>query len=199
YSEGQKWGYFPSAALAWRLSEEAFIKRIPAISDLKLRVGYGETGNTAIDPYFTLNQLVSSQVVFGDALVPAYSPSNRLAGPLKWETTAQTDIGIDLGLLDNRLSITADFYVKNTRDLLNNVTLPASQGYSFTVQNVGKIRNKGIDLNVTGDVLKGDFNWQLGGNISFNRNKVMELYSGNDILGSVIGAAHSDNIKILRE
>ncbi|MFC6103555.1 TonB-dependent receptor [Olivibacter domesticus] len=199
YSEGQKWGYFPSAALAWRLSEEPFIKSIPVISDLKLRVGYGETGNTAIDPYFTLNQLVSSQVVFGDALVPAYSPSNRLAGPLKWETTAQTDIGIDLGLLNNRLSITADFYVKNTRDLLNNVTLPASQGYSFTVQNVGKIRNKGIDLNVTGEVLKGDFNWQLGGNISFNRNKVMELYSGNDILGSVIGAALSDNINILRE
>jgi TonB-dependent starch-binding outer membrane protein SusC len=199
YSEGQKWGYFPSAALAWRLSEEAFIKRIPAISDLKVRIGYGETGNTAIDPYFTLNQLVSSQVVFGDALVPAYSPSNRLAGPLKWETTTQTDIGIDLGLLNNRLNITADFYVKNTRDLLNNVTLPASQGYSFTVQNVGRIRNKGIDLNVTGDIFKGDFNWQLGGNISFNRNKVVELYGGNDILGRPLGAASIDNINILRE
>jgi TonB-linked SusC/RagA family outer membrane protein len=200
YSEGQKWGYFPSAALAWRLSEEAFIKRIPAISDLKVRIGYGETGNTAIDPYFTLNQLISSQVVFGDALVPAYSPSDRLAGPLKWETTAQTDVGIDLGLFDNRLSLAADFYVKNTRDLLNNVTLPASQGYKYTVQNVGKIRNRGIDLNVTGDVFReGDFKWQLGGNISFNRNKVVELYGGNDILGALLGAASIDNINILRE
>ncbi|MEH6304695.1 SusC/RagA family TonB-linked outer membrane protein [Olivibacter sp. CPCC 100613] len=199
YSDGQKWGYFPSAALAWRLSEEEFIKKMPAISDLKLRVGYGETGNTAIDPYFTLNQLVSSQVVFGDALVPAYSPSARLAGPLRWETTAQTDVGLDVGLFNNRLSLTADFYIKNTRDLLNNVTLPASQGYSFTVQNVGKIQNKGVDINVSGEVFKGDFNWQLGGNISFNRNSVVELYGGNDILGDIIGAALSDNVNILRE
>jgi len=199
YSEGQKWGYFPSAALAWRLSEEDFIKKVPAISDLKLRIGYGETGNTAIDPYYTLNQLVTSQVVFGDALTPAYSPSDRLAGPLKWETTAQTDLGIDLGLWDNRLSFTADLYVKNTRDLLNNVSLPASQGYKYTVQNVGKIQNKGIDLNLSGDIFQDDFKWQLGGNISFNKNKVMELYGGADILGDVIGVALFDNINILRE
>jgi len=199
YSEGQKWGYFPSAALAWRLSEEPFIKQMAAISDLKLRVGYGETGNTAIAPYYTLNQLVSSQVVFADALTPAYSPSDRLAGPLKWETTAQTDFGIDLGLLDNRFTLTADFYIKNTRDLLNNVTLPASQGYTFTVRNIGKIQNKGIDLNLGAQVFKGTFNWQLNGNIAFNRNKVVELYGGNDILGEVTGAALSDNINILRE
>jgi len=199
YSEGQKWGYFPSAALAWRLSEEPFIKQISSISDLKLRIGYGETGNTAIDPYYTLNQLVSSQVVFADALTPAYSPDDRLAGPLKWETTAQTDLGIDLGLLDNRFTLTADFYVKNTRDLLNNVTLPASQGYSFTVKNIGKVQNKGIDLNLGAQVLKGTFDWQLSGNISFNSNKVVELYGGNDILGDVTGAALLDNINILRE
>ncbi|QRR04293.1 TonB-dependent receptor [Dyadobacter sandarakinus] len=199
YSEGQKWGYFPSAALAWRLSEERFIRNIPFISDLKLRVGYGETGNTSINPYFTLNQLASGQVVFGDALAVSYAPGQRLAGPLKWETTAQTDFGIDLGILNNRISLTADYYIKNTRDLLNNVALPSSLGYTFTVQNIGKIQNKGFELGINGAVLEGAFKWNLGGNLSINRNRVVKLYGGSDILGREIGAAVSDNVNILRE
>jgi TonB-linked SusC/RagA family outer membrane protein len=199
YSEGQKWGYFPSVALAYRLSQESFIKKYEFISDLKLRAGYGETGNTAINPYYTLNQLSSGQVVFGDALTTSYAPGTRLAGPLKWETTTQTDVGLDLGILNNRLSFTLDLYVKNTRDLLNNVSLPSSLGYAYTVQNIGKIQNKGIDLSVSADVLNKDFKWQLGGNISFNRNKVIKLNNGSDILGETIGAALSDNANILRE
>ncbi|KAA6438475.1 TonB-dependent receptor [Dyadobacter flavalbus] len=199
YSEGQKWGYFPSAALAWRLSEEKFIQDISFISDLKVRVGYGETGNTSINPYFTLNQLASGQVVFGDALTVSYAPGQRLAGPLKWETTAQTDFGIDLGMLNNRISLTADYYIKNTRDLLNNVALPSSLGYTFTVQNIGKIQNKGFELGINGTVLEGAFKWNLGGNISINRNRVVKLYGGSDILGREIGAAVSDNVNILRE
>ena len=199
YSEGQKWGYFPSAALAWRMSEESFIKNIPFISDLKLRAGYGETGNTSINPYFTLNQLASNQVVFGDALNIYYAPGTRLAGPLKWETTAQADFGVDLGILNNRFTMTADYYIKNTRDLLNNVSLPSSLGYTFTIQNVGKIQNKGLELGLNAAVLEGAFKWNLGGNISINKNKVMKLYGGNDILGSTIGAAVNDNVNILRE
>jgi TonB-linked SusC/RagA family outer membrane protein len=199
YSEGQKWGYFPSVALAYRLSQESFIKKYEFISDLKLRVGYGETGNTAINPYYTLNQLASGQVVFGDALTTSYAPGTRLAGPLKWETTTQTDVGMDLGILNNRLNFTLDLYVKNTRDLLNNVSLPSSLGYAYTVQNIGKIQNKGIDLSVSADVLNKDFKWQLGGNISINRNKVIKLNNGSDILGETIGAALSDNANILRE
>jgi TonB-linked SusC/RagA family outer membrane protein len=199
YSEGQKWGYFPSVALAYRLSQESFIKQYEVISDLKLRVGYGETGNTAINPYYTLNQLASGQVVFGDALTTSYAPGTRLAGPLKWETTTQTDVGLDLGILNNRLSITLDLYVKNTRDLLNNVSLPSSLGYAYTVQNIGKIQNKGIDMSVSADVLTNEFKWQLGGNFSINRNKVIKLNNGSDILGETIGAALSDNANILRE
>jgi TonB-linked SusC/RagA family outer membrane protein len=199
YSEGQKWGYFPSVALAYRLSQESFIKQYEVISDLKLRVGYGETGNTAINPYYTLNQLASGQVVFGDALTTSYAPGTRLAGPLKWETTTQTDVGLDLGILNNRLSFTLDLYVKNTRDLLNNVSLPSSLGYAYTVQNIGKIQNKGIDMSVSADVLTNEFKWQLGGNFSINRNKVIKLNNGSDILGETIGAALSDNANILRE
>jgi len=199
YSEGQKWGYFPSVALAYRLSQESFIKKYEFISDLKLRVGYGETGNTAINPYYTLNQLSSGQVVFGDALTTSYAPGTRLAGPLKWETTAQTDVGLDLGILNNRLTFTLDLYIKNTRDLLNNVSLPSSLGYAYTVQNIGKIQNKGIDFSVNADVLTNEFKWQLSGNVSVNRNKVIKLNNGSDILGETIGAALSDNVNILRE
>lgn len=199
YSEGQKWGRFPSAALAWRLSEEEFIRNIPFISDLKIRAGYGETGNTAINPYFTLNQLSSGQVVFGDALTIYYAPGTRLAGPLKWETTAQVDAGIDISFLNNRFSLTADYYVKNTRDLLNNVSLPSSLGYTTTVQNVGKIQNKGVEIGANANILEGAFKWNVSTNLSFNKNKVVKLYGGNDILGSTIGAAVNDNVNILRE
>ena len=199
YSEGQKWGYFPSAALAWRVSEENFIKDIPFISDLKIRAGYGETGNTSINPYFTLNQLASNQVVFGDALNIYYAPGTRLAGPLKWETTAQADIGVDFGILNNRFTLTADYYIKNTRDLLNNVSLPSSLGYTFTIQNVGKIQNKGFEFGVNAAVLEGAFKWNVATNLSINKNKVMKLYGGNDILGSTFGAAVNDNVNILRE
>lgn len=199
YSEGQKWGYFPSAALAWRVSEENFIKNIPFISDLKIRAGYGETGNTSINPYFTLNQLTSNQVVFGDALNVYYAPGTRLAGPLKWETTAQADMGLDFGILNNRFTLTADYYIKNTRDLLNNVSLPSSLGYTYTIQNVGKIQNKGFEFGINAAVLEGAFKWNIATNLSINKNKVMKLYGGNDILGQTIGAAVNDNVNILRE
>lgn len=199
YSEGQKWGYFPSAALAWRLSEEEFIKNISFISELKIRAGYGETGNTSIPPYYTLNQLASGQVVFGDALLTSYAPGNRLAGSLKWETTAQMDIGLDLGLWNNRVNLSADYYIKNTRDLLNNVALPSSLGYTYTIQNIGKIQNRGLELSVNANVLQGAFKWNVATNLSINRNKVVKLYGGNDILGQTIGAAVNDNVNILRE
>lgn len=200
YSEGQKWGTFPSGSLAWRLSEEEFIKNLSFISDLKLRAGYGETGSTAISPYYTLNQLQSSKVVFGDALVTAYAPTVRLAGPLKWETTAQADIGLDVGFLGNRFSLTVDYYVKNTRDLLNQVPLPSSQGYSYTVQNIGEVQNKGFEISANAVLTEGPFKWDVSGNLSVNRNKVVKLYGGNDVLGQAVDiSVINDNVNILRE
>lgn len=201
YTEGQKWGSFPSASLAWRLSEEDFIKDISFISDLKVRAGYGETGSTAINPYFTLNQLASGKVVFGDALITSYSPGNRLAGPLKWETTAQTDIGLDFGFLEDRFTFTVDYYVKNTRDLLNNVPLPSSQGYLYTVQNIGKVQNKGFEFSASAVVVdNAAFKWNLAANLSTNKNKVLKLYGGTDVLGERIDiSVINDNVNILRE
>ncbi|MBA4054505.1 MAG: SusC/RagA family TonB-linked outer membrane protein, partial [Marivirga sp.] len=200
YTEGQKWGSFPSASVAWRLSEEQFMKNISVISDLKIRAGYGETGSTAIPPYYTLNQLQSGKVVFGDALFTSYSPSDRLAGPLKWETTAQSDIGLDVGFFENRFSLTLDYYVKNTRDLLNTVPLPSSQGYRITIQNVGKVQNKGFEVAANAVVSDGPFRWDVSANLSMNRNKVLTLYGGNDVLGEAVNiSVINDNINILRE
>ncbi len=200
YSPGNKWGYFPSAALAWRVSKEPFLKDVRAISDLKIRAGWGYTGSQAINAYATLNQLSVGKTVFGDALYNAYAPGTRLPGNLKWETTEQKDIGIDLSLFNNRFVLTADYYVKNTRDLLNTVQLPASLGFTSTIRNVGEIRNRGLELNLDAAVFKGTFNWNLTPNISFNRNRVIKLYNNQDILGGMVTAAIiNDNANILRE
>jgi TonB-dependent starch-binding outer membrane protein SusC len=200
YSEGNKWGYFPSAALAWRISNEAFLKDNTFISDLKLRVSWGLTGSQAIGPYATLNQLVSGKTVFDDALFTVYSPGTVLPGNLKWETTEQRDLGIDLGILRNRVIITADYYHKNTRDLLNTVQLPSSLGFSSTIQNIGEVQNNGLELGVNANVLHGDFRWDLGGNFSMNRNKVIKLYGGQDILGGFVDInTITDTRNILRE
>ncbi len=200
YSEGNKWGYFPSGALAWRLSEEAFLKNVRFLSDLKLRAGYGATGSQAISPYATLNSLSSGKTVFDDALYTTYAPGTRLPGNLKWETTEQTDIGLDAAFFNNRLRLTADYYVKTTRDLLNTVQLPSSLGFTSTIQNVGSIENRGIELSLDGTVLNGTFRWDLSGNIAFNRNKVLKLYGGRDVLGEAVNiTVVNDVLNILRE
>ena len=135
YSEGNKWGYFPAAALAWRISDEAFLKDISWLSDLKLRLGYGETGSTAINPYSTLNMLSQGKAALGSGLVTSYAPSSTLPSELKWETTSQWNIGLDLSLFKSRLRITADYYDKTTRDLLNNVSFIIGKTKSTNFQN----------------------------------------------------------------
>lgn len=200
YSEGNKWGYFPSGALAWRISNEDFLKSNTFISDLKLRASWGLTGSQAISPYATLNQLSSFRTVFDDAMYTTFSPGTRLPGNLKWETTEQKDIGIDFGMLNNRLILTADYYIKNTRDLLNTVALPSSLGFTSTIQNVGEVQNKGFELGVDSRLFTGSFKWDVNANISFNRNKVVKLYSGDDILGGNVNVVVINDVtSILRE
>lgn len=200
YSEGNKWGYFPSAALAWRVSEEAFLKNSTLFSDLKIRASWGETGSQAISPYATLNNLSAGKTVFDDALYNTFAPGTRLPGNLRWETTEQADFGIDAGLFKDRLRLTIDYYIKNTRDLLNTVQLPSGFGFTSTIQNVGEIQNKGVEFAVDARIIDKAFKWDLSTNISFNRNKVVKLYNGADILGGSIGVTLiSDNANLLRE
>lgn len=200
YSKGDKWGYFPSAALAWRISDEGFLKDVEQISDMKIRIGYGETGSTAINPYTTLNMLSQGKTPVDGDLSTYYAPSTTLPANLKWETTAQYNIGLDATLFDQRLRITADYYSKTTRDLLNAVTLPASSGYSTTIKNIGKMSNKGFEFMVDGDILKSkDLSWAASFNIAFNKNEVKELYDGKDVLGSRVGLAYiEDFINLIR-
>jgi len=201
FTEGDKWGYFPSAALAWRLSEEAFLQNISIISDLKLRASWGLTGSQAISPYSTLNQLSSGNTVFGDNLYTTFAPGSRLPSDLKWETTEQIDIGADISILNNRLSLTADYYIKNTRDLLNTVGLPSSLGYTTTIQNVGSVQNRGLELGLGGFLVSGsDFQMDVNANLAFNQNEVIELPGGEDVLTNFVGNINLNaNVGILRE
>ncbi len=200
YSPGEKWGYFPSAAVAYRLSEEKFIKDLTFISDLKLRLGYGMSGSTAISPYYTLNMLTSGKAAFNDAVFNSFSPSTRLPDGLKWETTAQTNIGIDIGFSKERYKLSVDYYIKNTSDLLNSVQLPRSLGYVTTIQNVGEIQNKGLEFMLSADLFQDAFKWNLSGNLSLNKNKVSKLYNGQDILGSALNITIlNDNLNLIRE
>jgi len=195
-----KWGSFPSAALAWRISDESFFQKIKFVDDLKLRVSYGSVGNPSISPYATLNQLSGSKTVFGDALYNALAPGSTLPGNLQWESTDQVDIGLDATLLDNRIRFTFDYYRKETRNLLNRVQLPASMGYNDVLRNVGKVENKGFEIGVDANVLNGDVQWNVSANLSHSRNKVLKLYGGQDILGSSFYTGNTnDVINLLRE
>ena len=201
FSEGNKWGYFPSAALAWKMSEEDFLIDNSVISNLKLRASYGQTGSQAIEPYTTLNQLFARNTVFGDDLYTTFAPGSRLPSDLKWETTDQFDIGVDIGFLSNRLSLTADYYIKNTSDLLNTVGLPSSLGYTTTILNVGSVQNRGFEFGIDAYAFSGPgFNWNIYANAAFNKNEVLELAGGKDILTNFVGILIiSDNVGILRE
>ncbi|NGM65688.1 SusC/RagA family TonB-linked outer membrane protein [Sphingobacterium sp. SGR-19] len=200
YSPGSKWGNFPSAALAWRISNENFMRNVSAFSDLKLRASWGLTGSQAIDPYTTLNLLSPGKTIFGNEYFNTVSPLTRLPNDLTWETTEQFDLGADVGVLNNRVLLTADYYVKNTRDLLSDVRLPASMGYTTTIRNVGKVQNRGVELGVEARPFEGSFTWNINANIAFNKNKVISLYNGEDVLRDNIGMVIvSDATSILRE
>jgi TonB-linked SusC/RagA family outer membrane protein len=200
YSANNKWGYFPSAALAWRVSEEGFLKNSKVISDLKLRASWGNTGSQAINPYATLNTLNGGKTAFDNTLYNTFSPSTTLPGDLKWETTEQIDFGVDASFFDNRYKLNVDYYIKNTRDLLNIVQLPSGLGFTSTIRNVGQIQNKGIEVSLDARVIDKAFKWDLGGNISINRNKVIKLQDGRDIFsGNINVTLISDNVSLLRE
>lgn len=200
YSTGNKWGYFPSGALAVKLSNFDFLKNSDVVRDLKLRVGWGVTGSQAIAAYATLNNLASGKTVLGDALYTTFGPGTILASSLKWETTEQTNIGLDGGFFNNRLGFSIDYYKKVTRDLLNAVPLSSSTGYARTIRNVGSLQNSGVELNVNGSFSTGLVRWDVNGNISFNRSKVLKLANGDDILGATYNVTLlNDAITLLRE
>lgn len=184
FSKNHKFAFFPSAALAWRLSEENFMKDIDWLSNLKLRASIGQTGNQSISPYQTFARLGTSGPIFGDGKDIGFGLSSMANDDLKWETTTQTDIGVDFGFFSNRLNIGFDYYWKQTRDLLYNATLPPSSGYSSMLRNLGRIDNKGFEISINTINMKGKVNWTTNLNITSNRSIVKDL--GSDVYGNKI-------------
>ena len=184
FSKNHKFAFFPSAALAWRLSEENFMQDIDWLSNLKLRASIGQTGNQSISPYQTFARLGTSGPIFGDGKDIGFRLSSMANDDLKWETTTQTDIGVDFGFFSNRLNIGFDYYWKQTRDLLYNATLPPSSGYSSMLRNLGRIDNKGFEISINTINMKGKVNWTTNLNITSNRSIVKDL--GSDVYGNKI-------------
>jgi TonB-linked SusC/RagA family outer membrane protein len=179
---GNKCEFFPSAALKWRLSDEAFLQNQSLFSDLSLRASYGRTGNTSINPYQTQGSLTRTTYSFDGTGAFGFRPNDLPNPNLKWETTDQYDLAVDFGLWDNRISGTVDAYLANTSNLLMNRQLPTTSGYSSTLENIGATRNKGLEvaLNTVNVEDWHGLNWTSTINWTANRNEIVNLYGGKE-------------------
>lgn len=190
FRKDNRWSYFPSGAFAWRLSNEPFMEKVGFISDAKLRVSWGITGNNRISEYATYAKLdtpITAYYSYDNVLQSGAVLSALASEDLKWENTAQTDVGIDLGLLNNRVNITVDYYKKNTTNLLLNAGLPPTTGYTNAYKNIGKTSNEGIELGLnTINISTSKFTWSTSFNISFNKSKVLALTQNQESITSTM-------------
>ena len=176
FAKEKKYAPFGAVALAWRAVDEKFISDLNAFSDLKVRLSYGTSGNQAIGPYQSLAQLRGDTYVFNGNLVNAYYPASLASPKLTWETTYQGDVGIDIGLLKGRVNLTADVYDKQTKNLLQYVGIPPDTGFGAAQANAGQVQNRGLEVALNVRAIDGaNFKWTPSGNISINRNKIVEL------------------------
>lgn len=191
FKKENRWGYFPSGALAWRMSNEPFMKNLTFVSDAKLRVSYGLSGNNRVGDYSYFPTLVptnSAAYPFNNQIpIQGVTISNLGNADLKWETTKQIDIGYDLQLFKKRIELIVDVYRKTTEDLLLDADLPYNTGYSTVYKNIGKLQNQGLEITLnTINVKSKKFTWETGFNISFNKNKVLELVEGMDYKPAIV-------------
>jgi TonB-dependent starch-binding outer membrane protein SusC len=178
FAENNRWGYFPSASFAWRLSKERWLDGLyPTISDLKLRASYGEAGNNRINDFLYITQFTPSAFYsLNNQLITTFRSAALANANLVWETTIAKNLGLDVAFFNNRLNLTFDVYNNTTKDLLVNVPVPSSSGYTSQIQNVGSTSNKGFEIQLGGSpVQKKDFQWNVNFNISFNKNKIESL------------------------
>ncbi len=202
FGTNNKWGFFPSGAIAWRVSNESFMENISTVSDLKIRASVGITGNTEIGIGQSLSRLSStSNTILGisEGQNIGFVPANLANPDLKWERTTQYDLGLDVGLFANRLTFTADYYVKETNDLLAQVPLPGSSGFNTSLQNIGQVRNNGVELSVTGILSDRSFQWSVSANIARNRNEVISLANGSEFFAGSFEAPITEPMHIIRE
>ncbi len=194
---GHQWAFFPSAAAAWRISDENFMKGIRAISDLKLRYSYGTAGNYSVLPYSTQSPVVRVAYAWDDTPAPGYLLNRQLGNDfLGWENTSTHDIGFDFGILRNKISGSVDYYDSKTSDLLLERKLPTSSGAEKVVQNVGKTRNKGIEVSLnTENIKNSQLQWNTSLTFTRNRQKIASLASGtlSDIVNNWF-VGHPSNV-----
>ena len=176
FATGNKWATFLSGAIAWKASEEEFIKRLNVFSNLKFRASYGETGNQGIGSYRSISMLSTANYPFGgsmssgSALVSWRGP---VSPDIRWETTRQYNLGVDMGFLKDRITLTVDYYKKVTRDLLQEIQIPSSTGFSNMLVNSGNVSNTGLEITAHAVAIsKKDFNWAIDANIAFNKNEI---------------------------
>jgi TonB-linked SusC/RagA family outer membrane protein len=178
---GNKWDVFPSFALAWKMNEENFMKSITQISQMKLRIGYGVTGNASVPPYVTSGPLAQYDYIFGATVATGYIPGDMPNPNLGWEKTAQTNIGLDFGLFRNRISGTIELYQSNIYDLLMTRNIPAITGFTQIRDNVGKMKNQGLEITLnTVNVSTKDFSWKSSFNFATNHEEIVELLYGKE-------------------
>lgn len=179
FGDNNKYAFFPSAGLAWNISQEDFLKDNKVISTLKLHTSYGLTGNSEIDPYRSLGKIGAGTYLINGVRAP-YSYMNTMPNPdLKWEKTGQFDVGFNLGLFQNRLNFDIAYYNKKTTDLLLDCPVPHSTGFSTIFKNIGAVRNQGMDIMVNGTPIQGEFTWSSTLNLNYNKNKILQLGDTN--------------------
>jgi TonB-linked SusC/RagA family outer membrane protein len=192
FAAGSKWGYFPSGAFAWRMSSERFMKPLSFVSDAKLRISYGITGNNRVSDFGRLPSIslpVEYDYSFNNGTPSNGATVSNMGNPnLKWESTSQLDLGYDLSLFKNRIGVTVDVYRKTTYDLLLNASLPYMTGFSSVYKNIGKVQNQGLEISLnTLNIQTKSFTWETDFNISFNSNKILELTENQRNLLSTMG------------
>jgi TonB-linked SusC/RagA family outer membrane protein len=200
FSKGNQWGYFPSASAAWRITEEEFMKDQKIFDNMKLRVGYGTAGNCNIDNNMYATDYGAGHYAINNTDVSTLVPGNILGNKnLKWETTTSTNIGLDLSVLHSRVNLSVDLYNNESANLIIKNKIPLSTGYSYQYQNIGSIRNRGIELMLNSSNIRNkDFTWSTDFNISFNRSKVLDIYGegGNDYFLQNYGSRVDYMIKV---
>jgi TonB-linked SusC/RagA family outer membrane protein len=181
FGAGNKYAAFPSAGLGWIVSNENFLSNSKFISFLKFRASYGITGNSGIAPYTSLGTLSNVGGVLNDAQFVGLGMGRIPNSLLRWEQTAQANVGLDLRVLDDRLGLTVDYYNKTTNDLLLAKPVSIVSGFTSVSDNIGSVRNKGIEVSLSADVIRSkDLNWNISGNVSANRNKILKLGVNNE-------------------
>ena len=195
---GSRVGYFPSVSGAWRINTEPFMKSVGFISNLKFRASLGSTGNDRISAYQALASLTPNYYSANGSTLMGMSPNTSENKNLKWESTYQYDLGLDMGLFDNRISLVADVYYKDTRDMLIQAQIPSQSGFTTQWQNLGRLSNKGIELSlVTRNIENKDFTWKSTFNFDLNRNEVISLGDAQFIPISIPNGSLTDVARVI--